>query len=206
MQTKPTGNTPRERRRDVNRERILEAARKILLSEGLSGLSMRALAEQIDYSPSALYKYFENKEEMLQAIRKEGWQRMTALTQSKVSETMSPPEKLLVSGKAYLDFAETYPEHYLLMFDSPDIQNISVSEIDTNPRFSTAVNILEEGVASGDFKLPPGFTPVLLGLQMWISLHGISMLRLTAMRNHRAEFDVMVEQMMRTQIANLTVK
>jgi AcrR family transcriptional regulator len=206
MQTKSRGNTPRERRRDVNRQRILEAARKILLSDGLSGLSMRALADQIEYSPSALYKYFESKEEMLQAIREEGWQRMEALTRSKVSETMSPPEKLLVSGKAYLDFAETYPEHYLLMFDSSDIQEINVSEISINPRFSTAVKILEEGVASGHFKLPPGFTPVLLGLQLWISLHGISILRLTVMRNHRAEFDALVEQMMRTQVANLIVK
>ncbi len=167
---------------------------------------MRALAEQIDYSPSALYKYFESKEEILQAIRDEGWQRMEALTQSKVSDTMSPPEKLLVSGKAYLDFAEAYPEHYLLMFDSPDNQDINISEINFNPRFSTAVKILEEGVTSGHFKLPPGFTPTSLGLQLWISLHGISMLRLTIMRNHRAEFDGMVEQMMRTQVANLTIK
>jgi hypothetical protein len=92
------------------------------------------------------------------------------------------------------------------MFDSSDIQDINVSEISIDPRFSAVVKILEEGVASGHFKLPPDFTPVLLGLQLWISLHGISMLRLTVMRNHRAEFDAMVEQMMRTQVANLAVK
>lgn len=204
MKTQAKRKTPREQRHEINRQKILDTARKILVSEGLAGLSMRTLADQILYSPSAIYNYYENKEAILQAIRDEGWQLMS-FAQSKVSETLPPPEKLLASGKAYLAFAENYPEHYLLMFNTPDVQDESVSEISVDPRFSGLTKIIQDGVESGHFKLNSGFTPVSLAFQMWITSHGIAMLRLTTMRNQREEFDALVDQIMSSYIASFTI-
>jgi AcrR family transcriptional regulator len=196
--------SPRSRRHDITKQKILDAARKILVTEGLAVLSMRALAEQIDYSPAAIYKYFENKEEILQAIREEGW-ALSRLSDPD-DESLTPPEKLLAGGMQYLAFADAYPEHYLLMFNSPDLDDDSLSDISTDPRFNGLVAVIEEGIATGHFKLPAGFTPVMLAFQLWISCHGIAMLRLTQMRNHRAEFDPLCDQIMKGFVNSITVK
>src|SRR5512135_1465786 len=104
--------TPRARRQDITRRKILDTARQILVTEGLQNLSMRSLAEQIDYSPAAIYRYFGSKEEILQAIREEGWARISAARPESSSEKLSPPQMLYESGEDYLAFAAGYPEYY----------------------------------------------------------------------------------------------
>ncbi|NJN55580.1 MAG: helix-turn-helix transcriptional regulator, partial [Anaerolineae bacterium] len=55
--------TPRERRHLRTKDAILDAARLIIKEQGADALSIRAIAEQIDYSPAGLYEYFGSKEE-----------------------------------------------------------------------------------------------------------------------------------------------
>jgi AcrR family transcriptional regulator len=139
-------SSPRERRHDLTRQKILDTARKIILNQGLDGLSMRVLAEQIDYSPSAIYKYFDNKEEILQAIREESWARSAAVQAEKLTANLPPPQRLYEAGKAYLEFAETYPEHYLLMFNVPDESLGDASAIGIDARFSGLAALIQEGI------------------------------------------------------------
>lgn len=196
--------TPRQKRRDATRQKILDTARAILVEKGLAGLSMRALAEQIDYSPSAIYKYFESKEHILQAIRAEGWELSSVLTQRSVDPSLSPSERLIQAGLAYLQFAEQYPEHYRLMFDTSDLP-MSVQEIGMDPHFFGLAQMIEEGVQCGAFRLQEGYTPLSMAFQLWITFHGIAMLRLTLLKNYRAEFDPLIEQIMSAAIKNITV-
>ena len=65
----PLEQTPATRRRNKVREAILAAAERMFAKEGESGLSIRRLAEEIDYSPSAIYKYFGSKEELLEELK-----------------------------------------------------------------------------------------------------------------------------------------
>jgi len=58
--------TPSERRYEKTRQGILSAARTLLLEGGVEAISMRTLADKVDYSPAALYKYFANKEEIIE--------------------------------------------------------------------------------------------------------------------------------------------
>jgi AcrR family transcriptional regulator len=204
MVTKNTQKTPREKRHDLTRQKILDMARKILVTQGLAGLSMRALAEKIEYSPAAIYKYFENKEEILQAIRDEGWALSRLSNPDK--KGLTPPEKLLAGGRYYLAFADSYPEHYLLMFNSPDLDEGGVSGMSIDPRFTGLLTVIEEGIVNGYFKLPAGLSPVHMAYQLWISCHGIVMLRLTKMRQHRAEFDLLCDQIMKGFVDSITVK
>ena len=199
--------SPRARRRDSTRQKILDTARKILISQGLVGLSMRTLARQIDYSPSAIYKYFASKEEILNAIREEFWELMAGLEASRNINSLAPPQRLYEAGKAYLDTAEAYPEHYLLVFNSPDALPAGLYGISQSPAgFAGLVDIIQQGIDDGSFKLPKGYTPTSMALQAWFITHGIAMLRLTRMRGQRAEFDVLADQIMRASIDNITKK
>jgi AcrR family transcriptional regulator len=196
--------TPREKRHDITRQRILDTSRKIISAQGLEGFSIRNLAEQIDYSPSAIYKYFDSKEEILQAIRTEFWE-LSQRNQMDLSG-LTPPQKLITAGKNYLAFADKYPEHYKLVFNSPDLQTSGVTEIKNDPRFSGLIALVQEGVETGYFKLPDGYTSESMAVQLWISVHGIAMMRLTIMQAFRAEFDPLAEKIMEDFIRSFTVR
>jgi AcrR family transcriptional regulator len=198
--------SPRQRRHDLTRQKILDSARQIIVEQGLQSLSMRTLAERIDYSPSAIYKYFEDKEDILVAIREEGWQLSAAMAQGVSMEGLTPPEKLLAGGKSYLAFAARYPEHYLLMFHSPDLPDGNVKDLQTDPRFTGLIGLLQEGIATGYFRLPEGYTPFAMAFQLWVTIHGIAMLRRTMMKADLAEFDAMVDGNMSAFIKSFTIK
>lgn len=76
---------PRTRRDERTRQSIIYTAQNILSQQGIDGLSMRAIAEQIDYSPAGLYEYFDGKEEIIQAVRQEGVQRLQLQLQQTVA-------------------------------------------------------------------------------------------------------------------------
>jgi len=57
--------TPLQRRREQKVGRILDTAEQIVLHEGLDGLTIHALARALDYTPGALYRYFESKQAIL---------------------------------------------------------------------------------------------------------------------------------------------
>jgi len=60
--------TPRQRRRQQKVRRILDTAESIVLHDGLDGLTIHALARALDYTPGALYRYFESKQGILAAL------------------------------------------------------------------------------------------------------------------------------------------
>lgn len=196
--------TPREKRRDLTRQRILDASRKIIVGQGLENFSMRVLAEKIDYSPSAIYKYFDSKEEILQAIRAEFWE-IDSRNQQDLS-TLPPPERLMKAGMNYLTFADAYPEHYLLVFNSPAMQTDDFAHVSTDPHFSGLIDIVREGVVTGYFKLPEGYTPESMAIHLWLTAHGIVMMRLTIMKAQRAAFDPLAEKIMQDFVRSFTIR
>jgi AcrR family transcriptional regulator len=201
-----TKGTPRERRHERTKQRILDSAREILVTEGMAGLSMRGLAEQIDYTPSAIYKYFRSKEDILQAIRQEGFALSAKMHAEAASRPLPAPEKLVAAGRAYLRFAETYPQHYLLMFNSPELPPGGVEAVAKDPNFSGVPQIVREGVEQGYFRLPPGYTPEMMAFQCWITAHGMAMLKLGIMRGAREEFAAFCDQLLVAITASFTVK
>ena len=99
---KPVMDTsPRNRRHDLTKQKILDTARQILLTEGVQAISMRTLADRVDYSPAALYKYFANKEEIIAALREEAWEMMAAHP-SEISPGMTLPEIFCFSSRQIL--------------------------------------------------------------------------------------------------------
>lgn len=201
--------TPSERRHIRNKKAIVDAARKIIVKHGIESLSMRTLAEKVDYTPSALYKYFSSKEEILDAIRVEGFELLQSIFLHRGSNDLPPPQKLYQSAIAYLEFVDSYPEHYLLMFSTPyksPGKPSSINQISEHPVFKPLIQMFREGVASGHFKLPEGYTPTMIAFQAWITLHGIAILKLTNLRDPGSGIDDLGKRIIKAQISNFSVK
>lgn len=178
---------PRERRRqqllESNRQEILAAARQLVLEQGTETFSLREVARRADYSPAALYRYFDSKEALLGEIAMMAI-RMLGSYLSAVPTDLDPRERLLELGRAYLRFARENPEHLTLVFN-----RMIVPETDWHAYakeawpFTIVIDAVRDGVASGIFSLPRGRKPEDVALGVWSLLHGFATLRQAHLAN-----------------------
>ena len=99
------------------RRGLVDAARRLLESEGPSALSLRAVAREAGVSPAAPYHHFKDKSELLEAIAYEGW---NALDASMVHAKATAPDAgaaITEIGVAYVCFATQHPALYRVMYD-----------------------------------------------------------------------------------------
>jgi AcrR family transcriptional regulator len=105
----------KERARQEMKELILEKAKGLFLKEGFKNVSIRRIAELIEYSPATIYLYFKDKNEILLALQNAGFEDL--LQRQKSIVTISDPvDKLRRHADAYISFALENPEYYDLMF------------------------------------------------------------------------------------------
>jgi AcrR family transcriptional regulator len=105
----------RERERQEIRQSILSAARQIAIEQGWPAVTTRKIAERIEYSQPTIYEYFENKEAILLALLRLGYEQLVAMMQLAFDSTDDPQARLLAMTEAYWDFAFRSPELYQVM-------------------------------------------------------------------------------------------
>ncbi|MDR5854408.1 TetR/AcrR family transcriptional regulator [Caballeronia sp. LZ062] len=163
----------KQQQRDALRERILKVSRGIVKREGLASLSMRKLAEAIDYSPAALYLHFRSRGEIAQALRKEGHAqlRIAFAAHTRIADAA---DRLRAVARAYVEFGLSEPETYRLMFmdstETPDDNAAMLSLI--------ADAFVELRAANRLATLPASAAPAACARAFWANLHGITALQL----------------------------
>ncbi|TAN44218.1 MAG: TetR/AcrR family transcriptional regulator [Nitrospirae bacterium] len=105
----------REKEKKEMRGLILETAMKLFLEEGFENVSLRRIADKIEYSPATIYLYFKDKDEILYALHNEGFEKLYALQQTTL-DIKDPLKRLWKQGELYINFGLENPEYYNLMF------------------------------------------------------------------------------------------
>lgn len=108
----------RERERTELKEKILDAARDLFVNEGYEAVSMRKIADRIEYSPTALYLHFKDKESILRELCDADFLALGKQL-ARIARIADPVERLTATGAAYAEFAFEHPNHYRLMFMTP---------------------------------------------------------------------------------------
>ncbi len=105
----------KEKQKQEIRSLILEESMKLFVEEGFNKVSVRKIAERVQYSPTTLYLYFKDKNEILFYCCESGFKKMLEhnITLGLISD---PIERLHQMGVNYLNFGLEYPEYYDLMF------------------------------------------------------------------------------------------
>lgn len=104
------------RQKEETRCKILAAAMEISRAEGWQALSMRKIADKIEYTAPIIYEYFENKDALMTALTRIGHEKLSKLMQKKVEGLATPEEKIMAMWRAYWDFAFEDKEFYQLMY------------------------------------------------------------------------------------------
>jgi AcrR family transcriptional regulator len=105
----------RENDKQKMRKLILETAMKLFLKEGFERVTIRAIAQVIEYSPATIYLYFKDKNEILYALQTIGFEKLYQ-KQQEVLASKDPWKSLRLLARIYITFALKNPEYYDLMF------------------------------------------------------------------------------------------
>ena len=108
----------REREKSETRDKSLDAARELFVTEGYEGVSMRRVAEKIEYSPTAIYVHFADKNELFRELCHQDYARLAEVFQGS-AVPLDPVERLKQIGRTYIEFGMRYPNHYKFMFMTP---------------------------------------------------------------------------------------
>jgi len=167
-----------DRDRSAVREAILHAARELFVTEGYRTVSMRKIAERIEYSPAAIYGYFASKDEIFYALAEEGFRMMRDGSRDAAVHIDDPLAALRSTFWSYYQFAKEQPQYFELMF-----VDRSVPEITDPDRFTALIEMwqavherIERCVEAGVF---PAALDVTAAFHiLWASLHGAATLHL----------------------------
>lgn len=174
-------NERREREKLELRRKILETARKMFLAEGYEAVTMRKIAQKIEYSPTAIYLHFKDKDALFAELCRHDFLRL-AQALSGIAEIKDPIEQLRRMGRAYLDFALEFPNHYRLMFMTP--HPVEAEEMQTlergNPEedaYAFLKQIVTGAIKAGRFR--PEYTDAeLIAQTFWAGVHGVASLQI----------------------------
>src|SRR5688572_92572 len=100
----------RQRERDDTRGRIMDAARELFVSEGYEGVSMRRIAEMVEYSPTAIYFHFKDKDALVRELCDCDFLAL-AEQFTGAAQIENPIERLKATGLAYAAFGIEHPNH-----------------------------------------------------------------------------------------------
>ncbi len=167
----------RAREKSETRDKILDAARDLFISEGYDGVSMRQVAEKIEYSPTAIYVHFKDKDDLFHQLCQEDFGRLAEVFQS-AAMPLDPLERLRFIGKTYVEFGLQYPNHYKLMFMTPHPAahlDECDKEIKGNPEVDAYAFLkltVQQAIDAGCFR--EGLNDAeLLAQTLWAAVHGV---------------------------------
>jgi AcrR family transcriptional regulator len=162
--------------RFLERERqILDAAREILIKDGLPGLTMERIAEAINYGRTTVYEHFPCKEEIITEITHEAVRLHLKLYDRVLQFDARPRERMVAVGEVSTIVHRWYPRHFitlLLSYTNVMRDKISPERTQAGIAFDSRVRaivegIIRDGVAVGDLVLAEGVTPEQINAGLW---------------------------------------
>lgn len=107
------------RQKRLLRQEILDAASELFVKEGYENVSMRRIADKIEYSPTTIYLYFKDKAELLEQVCYEMFSRLSQHLRAILEQPGDPLERLRRGLIAYVHFGLDNPHHYRAAFMMP---------------------------------------------------------------------------------------
>ena len=163
---------------------LITAGVEILAKEGVSGLSLRKVAQHAGVSHSAPYAHFPDKQSLIAAISTEGFTQLYTELEAAISPYAKNPKKQLLEGvKAYIRFAEKNTDTFKIMFsgvlekekDYPSFVEIS------SKTFKLVVEVVQACQSAGILPTAPAD---LMAVSVWGQVHGIVSLALEGQVSH----------------------
>jgi AcrR family transcriptional regulator len=188
---------------EAKRRAILDAARELFVREGYENVSIRKIAERIDYSPAAIYLHFDGKAEIFLALAEDGFRRFSRA----VSPNPDESDLLFALEERFwrhYEFSRKQPEYFWLMFVDRTVPRIS-RDWERFPvmrqMWAEGVELVRRCIAAG---LLPGGTRAEAAFHVLATaIHGAAVNRLCGRVVNRRDGDAVARDTLRAAIAGL---
>lgn len=190
------------------RGEILDAAKRLFLTQGFERATIRTIAAAVGVSSAALYLYFPDKDAILRAIAESTFDTLLAALEVSQRQADSDLERLRAGSLAYVAFGLAHPDEYRLTFlakmmasSGPGRPADTCSTVPAAKRsFDILVNGIERLIQAGIFRPSD---PIVTADAVWASLHGVTALLLDQREHLGSDQDVLVAMVIDTVLRGL---
>jgi AcrR family transcriptional regulator len=191
-----------ERDRETVRRAILDAARELFTTEGYRNVSIRKIAERIEYSPAAIYGYFPSKDDIFFALAEEGFRLLG--DPADVGTVLDPRERIRAMFWRLYEFSREHPQYFELMFLDRSVPRISreyerFAFVRETKRYLVAE--VERGIQAGVF--PETLSPAAAVRLLMAGLLGVAVLCLSDRLTATEDPDALASDILDTTLAGL---
>jgi AcrR family transcriptional regulator len=192
-----------DRERQAVTTSILSAARDLFIAEGYQSVSIRKIAERIEYSPAAIYSYFASKDDIFLALAEEGFHRLDEKVQSAM-KTDDPLENVRACWWAFYEFSQEHPAYFELMFVDRSVPRITEQwegfEF-LQQMLNNAVTAIQTAIDAGAF--PATLNPNAAMHMLWAALIGPAVVGVRHRLNSGEDYDALARDLLNLTIAGL---
>lgn len=180
------------RQKEEVRSSILKAAWQLVIDEGWQSLSIRKIAEAIEYSVPVIYDHFANKEAILLELTKQGFRILNNELVKAKKRSDNPEKQIEAMAYSYWEFAFDHKPYYQVMYGLGMPSCETVNQINELGTFTGLVmEPIKEMIAAGDY---PSADPFLKLHTFWSMLHGLISINMMGSDNKNEKLNQMVLQ------------
>jgi AcrR family transcriptional regulator len=192
-----------DRERQAVTVSILNAARDLFVAEGYQSVSIRKIAERIEYSPAAIYSYYASRDDIFLALAAEGFHLLDDKVQAAM-KTDNALENVRACWWAFYEFSQDQPAYFELMFVDRSVPRITqqwegfefLQQMLTN-----AVNAIQTAIDAGAF--PKTVNPNVAMHMLWASLIGPAVVGIRHRLATGEDYDALARDVLNATIAGL---
>jgi AcrR family transcriptional regulator len=192
-----------DRERQAITASILSAARDLFVAEGYQSVSIRRIAERIEYSPAAIYSYYAGKDDIFLALAAEGFHLLDEKVRAAM-KTGDPLEDVRACWWAFYEFSQEQPAYFLLMFVDQSVPRITQQwegfEF-LQQMLANAVNAIQTAIDAGAF--PKTLSPNAAMHMLWASLIGPAVIGTRHRLASGEDYDALARDVLNATIAGL---
>jgi AcrR family transcriptional regulator len=193
-----------DRERQAVTASILDAARDLFVSEGYQSVSIRKIAERIEYSPAAIYSYFPSKDDIFLALAEEGFHRLDEKVRAAGASATTALELVRERWWAFYEFSQEQPAYFELMFVDRSVPRITQQW----DGFELLQRMLGEAVATVQRAIDEGAFPRSLNANsamhmLWASLIGPGVVAVRHRLATGEDYDALARDVLNATIAGL---
>jgi len=179
--------TTRERRRERNKNAILDTATELIQSNGIENFSLREIAKHADYSPAGLYKYFDSKAAIIQAVQARENQKLIELLQT-VSGELSPTQRLVELSLLYIQYSLGNSVYLVLINSLSSGRKTKEQPVPTTSPYVLFLNAVDDWGQHEGIKFQPDYGLEEITYALWSLIHGMATLRVSQLKDFEADF------------------
>jgi len=181
-------DTPRQRRKRQNRNKILDAAANLIISQGYENTSLREIAKKADYSPAAIYKYFPSKEDLFLSLSSRENRKLLELLDT-VDRSLPPKMIVIELCLLYIQFCLETPSFLTLINNLPSERKAKEQPVPPLSPYLVFLESVQIWSEKDKIRLPEDYDTEDITYALWSQIHGMATLRLSQLKDFEADFE-----------------